>query len=77
MTEKFDSKFHKQYVSGLGEVEEQSILILKNEKTIQAESVEDIKAWYRDYVGDSKAELPLEVLRNFVALGKIKEDGEV
>jgi len=77
MTEKYDSKFHKQYVSGEGGIEEQPLTVLKSDKTIKSETVEDIRAWYREYVGDPKAELPLDVIKSFVSLGKIKEeDGE-
>ena len=77
MTEKYDSKFHKQYVSGEGEVEEKPMVILKSENKLSKEKTEDVLAWYREYIGDAKAELPVEVLKSFVALGKITdENGE-
>lgn len=71
MTEqKFDSKFHKMYVGGEGEVIE-TPLHTTTSMEIQPRTLEDILEEYRRYVNDPKAELPEIVLTELRKLGKI------
>lgn len=72
MTEqKFESKFHKQYVGGEGEVVEASVRQTPNMTEVKTETFEEILAQYRAYVNDPKAELPEEILEELKKLGKI------
>jgi len=62
MVEKFDSKFHKDYVRGAGEivppaeVKIPEIIVIKR-------SFEEVLAEYRRYVRDPNAELPEDILK--------------
>ncbi len=70
MTEQFDSRFHKRYVDGSGVViDKGEPFVSKNE--VRGQTYEEILAEYRAYVGDSKAELPQEVLEELRRQGKI------
>ena len=71
MTEqKFESKFHKMYVGGEGEIEEK-VLHITPSVEVQPRTLEDILEEYRRYVNDPKAELPEIVLEELRKLGKI------
>ena len=66
----FQSKFHKWYVGGEGEVAEEQPRE-SSTQPIRARTIEEILAEYRWYVNDSKAELPEEVLEHLKVAGKI------
>lgn len=72
MTEqKFESKFHKQYVGGEGVVEDKGFVNLDKNDEIIPEKIEDILREYRKYVNDPKAELPEAIVEELRMLGKI------
>lgn len=72
MTEqKFESAFHKRYVGGEGVIEERPLASMGPKNELPVVTYEDILEEYRRYIGDSKAELPAEVLEELVKLGKI------
>ena len=72
MTEqKFDSKFHKWYVDGEGEVEEKPINLIGPVTEMREITVEEILLEYRKYIGDPNAELPEIVMEDLRKLGKV------
>ncbi len=70
MTEKFDSKFHKEYLRGEGPIEERQIAEI-GAAVISVMSYEELLAEYRWYVKDPTAELPAEVMEQLRIHGKI------
>ena len=72
MTEKYESKFHKQYVGGDGEVEDNKSFEVKK-GDYKETSIEDVLLFYRKYVNDPKAELPEGVIDTFFVKRKIGE----
>lgn len=72
MTEqKYESKFHKMYVGGDGEVEEEVSSTRRSGVELKPIDYDEILKWYRRYVGDAQAELPEEFLAELRLLGKI------
>jgi hypothetical protein len=69
--EKFDNKFHLEYVSGEGVVKESLQRAATSESTFRGMTFEDILAEYRWYVGDPTAELPEEVMDRLIITGKV------
>lgn len=70
MTEKFDNLFHKKYVGGQGEVEDNSLPI-EPINEVSGMSYEEVLAHYRWYVGDPNAQLPEEVEKHFRILAVV------
>ncbi len=72
MTEqKLESKFHKWYVGGEGEVEERPLVELAPSHTLRAITLEEVLAEYRNYVRDPKAELPEILVEELRKIGQI------
>ena len=72
MTEqKFESKFHKWYVGGEGEVEEAPLNLLRPSSEFRPITVEEVLIEYRKYIGDPTAELPEEILADLRIMGKV------
>ncbi len=65
MTEKFESKFHRWYVGGHGEIEEKP-LASESRATIRRITLEEVLGQYRKYVNDPSAELPDSVIQAFM-----------
>ena len=70
MTEKYDSKFHKLYVGGDGEVTDTPLMTMGRQEYPRI-SYEDVLVEYRKYIGDSSAELPEIVIEQMKNLGLI------
>lgn len=66
----FDSKFHKSYVGGEGEVVDKSWIRLEGIR-MEAMSFEEIREEYRRYVNDPSAELPEPLLEELRVQGKV------
>lgn len=77
MTEKFDSKFHKEYVRGEGEVVEKLSDISSQTRlpdgqvSVASRTYEDVLAEYRWYIRDPEAVLPEEIEKQLELLGVI------
>lgn len=69
----FDSKFHKWYVGGEGEVRETQEHF-KPKNVVIPRSYHELLAEYRMYVGDATAELPEEVLAQLQKSGRVEAD---
>lgn len=75
MTEKFESKFHKRYVGGTGEVDEA-------ERPVQEKKMSDdhttsfgeVLYEYRKYTNDPKAELPESIMNTLLAIQRTEND---
>lgn len=67
--QKFESKFHKNYVGGEGVVEEKEYSFLRHSVEFGKMTIDDVLAEYRKYVGDPNAELPQEILEQ-INLGR-------
>lgn len=71
MKEKFDSKFHQQYVGATdGEIVEKDAVGFERSVFVP-QTIQDILKVYRAYVNDPKAELPEAILEELRAQGKI------
>ncbi len=66
MTEKFESKFHRWYVGGQGEIEEKTHIALESSPIVRGITYEQVLREYRKYVNDPSAELPESVLQAFL-----------
>ncbi len=72
MTEKFDSKFHKWYVGGDGEVVERPLPSPTFE--VVGMTYEEVLDEYRIYMGDPLAEFPQAIIDQLKMAGKVPEE---
>lgn len=70
MVEKFDSKFHKEYVGGEGEVIEREFADWRG-LAIRMMTFEDVLAEYQKYVGNSEAKMPESLVEELRLQGKV------
>lgn len=75
MSEIFESKFHKNYVGGVGEIVEPikpSRVETRNQ--VRPTTYEEVLLEYRRYIGDMDAELPENIKKIFLDIQRTEND---